>query len=58
MIGQIEKHNLLAFNGWEPVLVLDVWEHAYYLDYVNNRTEFVEKWWSAVNWDDVAKRLS
>ena len=58
MIGQIEKHNLLAFNGWEPVLVLDVWEHAYYLDYVNNRAEFVEKWWSAVNWDDVAKRLS
>ena len=58
MIGQVEKHNLLALNGWEPVLVLDVWEHAYYLDYVNNRAEFVEKWWSAVNWDDVAKRLS
>lgn len=57
MIGQVEKHNLLALNGWEPVLVLDVWEHAYYLDYVNNRAEFVDKWWLAVNWDYVANRL-
>lgn len=57
MIGQVEKHNLLALNGWEPVLVLDVWEHAYYLDYVNNRAEFVDKWWLAVNWDYVADKL-
>jgi superoxide dismutase, Fe-Mn family len=53
MIGQIEKHNLLGLNGWEPILVLDVWEHAYYLDYLNNRAEFVEKWWQVVNWDYV-----
>jgi Fe-Mn family superoxide dismutase len=51
MVGQIEKHNLLALNGWKPILVLDVWEHAYYLDYLNNRAEFVEKWWNVVNWD-------
>ncbi len=57
MIGQLEKHNLLALNGWRPVLVLDVWEHAYYLDYLNNRAEFVEKWWLAVNWDYLAKKL-
>ena len=58
MVGQIEKHNLLGLNGWEPVLVLDVWEHAYYLDYVNNRAEFVENWWKLVNWDYVAKQIS
>ena len=53
MIGQIEKHNLLGLNGWTPILVLDVWEHAYYLDYLNNRAEFVEKWWTLANWDYV-----
>jgi Fe-Mn family superoxide dismutase len=58
MIGQIEKHNLLGLNDWEPVLVLDVWEHAYYLDYVNNRVEFVENWWKLVNWDFVAQQLA
>jgi len=34
-----------------PILTIDVWEHAYYIDYRNNRAQYVEKWWNLVNWE-------
>ena len=43
-------------KGFIPLLALDVWEHAYYLDYRNVRKDYVNNWLDIINWDVVSKR--
>lgn len=54
---QCENHEKLTQWGVIPILVIDVWEHAYYLKYKNRRAEFVDALFKIINWDNVADRL-
>jgi superoxide dismutase, Fe-Mn family len=56
-IMQCENHEKLTQWGCIPLLVIDVWEHAYYLKYKNKRTDFVDALFNIINWDNAAQRL-
>jgi Fe-Mn family superoxide dismutase len=56
LIMQVEKHGVNTYP-FRIIMVLDVWEHAYYVDYRNDRAKYVENFWNVVNWDTINKRL-
>jgi Fe-Mn family superoxide dismutase len=53
MILQIEKHNVNIVPDYPILMDLDVWEHAYYIDYKNDRAKFIEGFWNIINWEEI-----
>ncbi|MBD0418332.1 superoxide dismutase [Streptomyces sp. TRM S81-3] len=56
IVEQVYDHQGNVGQGATPILVFDAWEHAFYLQYKNQKVDFIEAMWQVVNWQDVAKR--
>ncbi|MGB5097843.1 MAG: superoxide dismutase [Porticoccaceae bacterium] len=58
MVEQVLDHQENIGNGTLPILVMDMWEHSYYLQYQNRKADWVTAFWELVNWDDVTQRYA
>ncbi|MCK4884183.1 MAG: superoxide dismutase [Candidatus Diapherotrites archaeon] len=57
LLMQIEKHNTNIYPSFSIILVLDMFEHAYYIDYKNQKNKYIEAFWKMINWKNVNERL-
>lgn len=57
LLMQIEKHNVNLYPGFALLLVLDMWEHAYYIDRKNAKAGFVDAFWNIIDWNAVEEKL-
>ncbi len=58
IVQQVYDHQAEHAQGAVPLLVCDIWEHAFYLQYENRKAEWVNAFWKVLNWDDVNRRLT
>ncbi len=57
LIMQIEKHNTNVYPTFKILMILDMFEHAYYIDYKNEKAKFIDAYWNIVNWKEIDTRL-
>ena len=58
IVQQVYDHQSEHAQGGRPLMVCDIWEHAFYLQYENRKAEWVNAYWNLINWDDVNRRLA
>ena len=58
IVNQVYDHQGETAQGGVPILVCDIWEHAFYLQYQNRKAEWVSAFWNVIHWDDVNRRLA
>ncbi|MCQ2348220.1 MAG: superoxide dismutase [Paludibacteraceae bacterium] len=57
-VQQLQNDDNPLRHGWKPVMTIDVWEHAYYLDYRNRRGDYIDQLWPLINWKVISSRIA